>query len=90
MGLSGLFGFGKKKTPNVTAAPTVTSPAPPSLVSPVAPPSVIKQTSDAEIAGRQAAARTRKRAGAGALPSRPQATGSILAPTNTPKTLLGY
>lgn len=88
MGLSGLFGFGRGVKKAVE--PQLSAPAPTTAGTLITPPDVIKQASQAQIAAKQAATRTRKRAAAGSLSSTAQPTGTILASTAQPKTLLGY
>jgi hypothetical protein len=57
---------------------------------PIAPTPPPVDRGGAEVAARQAAVRQRRRAASGASPSRPQPTGSILAPQLQPRTLVGY
>lgn len=55
-----------------------------------APPSVAQAGSSAALAAQSAAVKQRRRAAAGAVPSRPAPTGSILASRFEPRTLVGY
>lgn len=61
----------------------------PAPLTPTPPPPVGRTASDANVLALQAANRTRRRAAAGSLPSRPKPSGTVLTPILQPKTLLG-
>lgn len=85
-----LMAYGQRKQLEAKSAtaPGPTSAMPTAQV--VGPPSVSANSAAATLAGQLAAGKQRRKAAAGAAQTRGGITGSILAPTSKPTTLLGY
>lgn len=96
MGLSGLFGLSKSQNgqPATRLPIGYTAPGPTTAAgtpaTTAAPPSAGQAGSLASVAAQMAANKARKKATGAAGSSLPQPTGSVLAPTLQPKSLLGY